>query len=393
MLAKFKALSKQINGQDIGVERVVIESNALSKIPKYIQEKGFEKIAIIADANTFEAAGKRLSERFTQEALSYYCHLLTMDQHQQVVANEETLVELFLAIDDATDVLIAVGSGTIHDIVRFVSDKMAKPFLSVPTAASVDGFTSKGAPLILRGSKQTVQAASPLALFADLRVLAEAPAEMTAAGFGDILGKYTSLVDWKISHLIGKEPYYQKAAEMTNRSLQACVEHVHEIAARDERGIKRLMQALIESGLVMLVLDYSRPASGAEHHLSHYWEMALLRQNKRQLLHGAKVGVATTLIVDLYKKQCKRLERERLQKLPVHGEALYEHWPAIVDFIERLPDKEYLQALLKTMGGPGSTKELGLEPALIQASLQEAHHLRARCTGLFLINENKHYEQ
>lgn len=196
----------------------------------------------------------------------------------------------------------AVGSGTIHDIVRFVSFKMDIPIIAVPTAASVDGFTSKGAPLIFRGFKNTIQTASPLAVFADINIIKKAPQELTAAGFGDIIGKYTPLLDWKISNLIANEPYNELAAHLTKNSLVACVNHVEEIAAHSELGIKILMQSLIESGLVMLALDFSRPASGSEHHLSHYWEMELLKNDQKQLLHGAKVGVAATIIIDLYEK-------------------------------------------------------------------------------------------
>ncbi len=121
-----------------------------------------------------------------------------------VIADEEALIEAMLGIPQNADSIIAVGAGTIHDIARFASYKMAKPFISIPTAPSVDGFNSMGAPVVIKGVKTTYQMHSPIAVFADINVLQKAPKEMIAAGFGDMIGKYTSLADWKFSHLIAK---------------------------------------------------------------------------------------------------------------------------------------------------------------------------------------------
>ncbi|GGH85907.1 glycerol-1-phosphate dehydrogenase [NAD(P)+] [Pullulanibacillus pueri] len=388
-LEAFKTLSNEMNGRPIDVEKVLIEVAALEQVPKYIKEKAFHHVMIVMDDNTEKVAGQRLAQLFLEAGIRMTCHKLSANSHGQVVADEETLIELILALKNETDVLIAVGSGTIHDIVRFVGAKTNKPFISVPTAASVDGFTSKGAPLIIKGVKQTIQTESPIAVFADIEILAKAPTEMTAAGFGDILGKYTSLVDWQISHLIADEPYVPKAAEMTRSALEACVSHVVEIAEKDEKGITLLMTALIESGLVMLVLDHSRPASGAEHHLSHFWEMALLKNHERQRLHGAKVGVATGIIIHLYKEKLQKVRHEHLRSVSSpYAEQLYKHWSKIACLIEELPDPEEIQALLKIIGGPTTPEELGLTESLVQESLREAHHLRKRCTGLFIINES-----
>ncbi len=104
---------------------------------------------------------------------------------------------------------------------------------------------------------------------------------MVAAGFGDMLGKYTSLFDWKFGSLTAGEPYSQTAADITRNALQMCVDHAESIAKRDEDGIRLLISALIESGLAMLLFGQSHPASGAEHHLSHYWEMEYIRLGKK----------------------------------------------------------------------------------------------------------------
>nr|WP_245247140.1 MULTISPECIES: iron-containing alcohol dehydrogenase [unclassified Paenibacillus] len=158
-----------------------------------------------------------------------------------------------LETPNTTDVIIAVGAGTIHDIVRFTGYKMNKPFISVPTAPSVDGFTSIGAPIIIQGEKKTISASAPDAIFADLDILTGAPQSLLAAGFCDMLGKYTSLFDWKFTHWVAGEPHCPAAERITKRALMDCVNHVQEIAQREEGGIRVLTKALIESGLAVLI--------------------------------------------------------------------------------------------------------------------------------------------
>ena len=382
-------LIKEVKPEKITIPEIFIERKALCLIPTYLSWKKFKNIVLVVDENTRKAAGDKLKNRLANDNFHMTIIELKPNKHQQVIADERTLIKVFLEMPNDTDIIVAVGSGTIHDVVRFVSYKMAIPFISVPTAASVDGFTSKGAPLIIRGFKNTFQAASPIAVFADIDVLKEAPDEMTAAGFGDIIGKYTSLLDWKISSLIADEPYNQLAADLTKKSLEACVNNVQEIANRSDYGLTILMQSLIESGLVMLVLDFSRPASGSEHHLSHYWEMDLLKKDAKQLLHGAKVGVAVTIIVDLYKQLIINLDVKRLGHDSSYVNSFIGNWDQIKVAINELPNSNYIRNLLKTVGGATTPKELNIDDKLVAESLNEAFHLRNRCTGLFLINQFK----
>ncbi|WP_163538525.1 sn-glycerol-1-phosphate dehydrogenase [Gracilibacillus sp. YIM 98692] len=265
---------------------------------------------------------------------------------------------------------------------------MDVPFISVPTAASVDGFTSKGAPLILKGTKKTIQTASPMAVFADIAILKDAPKELTAAGFGDIMGKYTSLVDWEISRWIGGEPYNERADRMTRYALDVCVNNLEDIAERTEFGIECLIRALIESGLVMLILDFSRPASGGEHHLSHYWEMDLLQNSAKQHLHGAKVGVTTTIITDLYKKLSDEWDAVNKSHTEYKGK-LKEHWSKIEQEILAIPETNKLKEYLRRVGGPDSPAALGRDSNVVRASLNEAYLIRDRCTGLMLLSKHK----
>ncbi|MEN0665062.1 sn-glycerol-1-phosphate dehydrogenase [Caldifermentibacillus hisashii] len=384
-----KRLASQLKISNFSIPEIRVEKNAILHIRELIKRKQWKNIVVVYDQNTYLAAGEKLIKFLMNDFEEVIGININENEHGQVIANEESLVQVFIKTPNDADVLIAVGSGTIHDIVRFVGHKMNIPFISVPTAASVDGFTSKGAPLILRGVKQTIQTAAPIAVFADIDVIKAAPREMAAAGFGDILGKYTSLLDWEISKLVGNEPFHEGAASLTRKALETCVEYVEEISNADEKGITILMNALIESGLVMQILDYSRPASGAEHHLSHYWEMYLLKTNQKQLLHGAKVGVATTMIVELYKKNWKKLLRSERIKNTVYGNGIEQYGEYIFSVIEKLPSPDELKKLLEKVGGPTTVEELGIPQEIVIESLNEAHHLRDRCTGLLLLNQIK----
>lgn len=379
----FKAidqLAKELHEDRSQLPYIEVRKGALQAITPYIREQGFRHITIIVDDNTWEAAGERIFHELEKHQIGGEVVLIKSNEHDQVLADEDAIVQVLVETSQQSNALIAVGTGTIHDITRFCSHKMNIPFLSVPTAASVDGYTSKGAPLILRGFKQTIQTASPIAVFADIDIIKKAPREMTAAGFGDILAKNTSLLDWKISHWINDEPYNGRAADLTRNSLQLCIDHVEEIAQADDEGIRLLMNALIESGLVMLLLNFSRSASGGEHHLSHYWEMDLLKRNAPQVLHGAKVGVATAIITELYQSYANDLD--------VFG----ANTGQIAEEIHHLYKPDQMTQWLQLVGGATTPYELGIDDDLVQKSLNEAFRLRDRYTGLYLINQAKSKE-
>lgn len=382
-------LAKELKVDKQMLPVIDISAGSVKHLAPFLQEKKLSRAVIIADRNTLQIAGEEVQRLLELEGIETTVIRLVENELDQVNADEATLMQVMVETPENVNVLLAVGAGTIHDITRFCGYKMGIPFVSLPTAASVDGFTSKGAPLILRGVKQTIQTASPIAVFADSTIIKNAPRELTAAGFGDMLGKYTSLLDWKISYLVGEEPYVQTAASLTENALQACVNHVEDIASSDGTGVEILMQALIESGLVMLLINSSRSASGGEHHLSHFWEMDLLRKKHRQILHGAKVGVATIIITKLYKQFANQFNPDNVAKENLYLQRLSDRWPELKTAIEQLPDPDQLRALLEKAGGPSSPEDLGIGHALVEESLNEAYHLRDRCTGLRLINKLK----
>jgi glycerol-1-phosphate dehydrogenase [NAD(P)+] len=346
---------------------VVLEAGAIKRVGPYLKDRTWRKIVVVADKNTYSAAGSDLMDTLSEANLDVHLTVIQPDGQGDVIADETAVVQLLLDLKaHQANSVVALGTGTLHDIARFAAYTTGIPFISVPTAPSVDGFNSKGAPLILRGAKKTIQATGPDAIFADLDILSRAPASMVAAGFGDMIAKYTSLFDWKFGSLVRNEPYSPIVAELTRNALQQCVDGVEEIAARSPAGIRLLTGALIESGFAMLMFGQSHPASGAEHHLSHYWEMEFLRLGRKQILHGAKVGVACAEIAEFY----HRVAGDSLLSVPE------EHHSTILEQLALIPKAETVRGLLRSVDGPATPEELGVDSELLARSMNEAYQIR-----------------
>jgi Glycerol dehydrogenase and related enzymes len=227
--------------------------------------------------------------------------------------------------------LVAVGSGTVHDLTRYVAHKLGLPFVSYPTAPSVDGFVSGIAAMTISGQKLSFPSSPPTALFADPAVFMSAPAALIASGVGDLLGKYISLLDWKISNILTGERWDEEIAALEQSAVDKLIKT--EPGSR-EFGLL-LMDALVTSGLAIQAYGSSRPASGSEHHLSHLWEMHCIN-SPTPALHGEKVGVSTLLLLERYRV----IEHFTLRKNIYTRDYLAPVYGALTDGIikENLPD-------------------------------------------------------
>ena len=207
------------------------------------------------------------------------CHLdagMTAKGLEGLEADERAVEIVENYMEEDIDLVLAVGAGTIHDLSRFVAHQYRIPFVSVPTAASSDGFTSTVADMTWNGVKKVFQASAPLFVFADTDIFAKAPARLTAAGVSDILGKYIALADWKIASILMDEYYCTAVADLETKAIRTVKDNLKEIAAGEKDACEKLMYALILSGLAMQMTGNSRPASGAEHHMVHLWDMEVV---------------------------------------------------------------------------------------------------------------------
>lgn len=324
------------------------------------------KILMIADNNTYKAAGERTKTLLTDAG--FEVKLVCFDRGEGILIPDESVIGIVLEeLDLDVSLMVAVGSGTINDTAKFVSSRTKIPYIIVCTAPSMDGYVADGAPLINQGVKISHPACLAYGVVGDTDIMKEAPMHMIHAGFGDVVGKITALADWDLAVNVIDEYRCETCVELVNRALTKCFSHAEALAHRDETAILYLIEALTLTGVAMGLLNISRPASGAEHMLSHYWEMDFIRRNKYPELHGIKVGVATPVVAAFF--------AEMTDLLPESTKAL-------------APTPEEVEALLKKAGCPTSPLEIGIERDLFHRSLVECYTVRPRYSIFQYAKEN-----
>lgn len=281
----------------VDINHVRIGSQVFPSILEQLQLFHHDTILLVADIHTFSIAGEQVEALLTtifpvQKFIFPECHL---------VPNEQAIERLEAAVTPNITAMVVVGSGTLNDITRYVSFKTKIPYIIVCTAPSMDGYASMVSPLITDGVKVTYTAVYPYAIIADIDVMKHAPLHMLHAGLGDIVGKYTALADWKMAEILQGEYYCQTTVELVQKAIRQCVLCSDQITERSSTAISSIIEGLILSGMCIGMTGSSRPASGAEHLLSHTWDMIGLIHGKETHLHGNQVAIGTELVLEMYR--------------------------------------------------------------------------------------------
>lgn len=397
------------------LQDIRIGEGTLKELPGLVGKYGCRHIFVVGDVHTWQAAGNRVEQILKEAGMEFGRYVF---EAEKLVPDEAALGRLITAVEPDCDLLIGVGSGTINDLCKYVSYKMRMSYIIVATAPSMDGFTSNVAALITERMKTTYEVHTPLAVIGDVDVLKEAPMEMLSAGVGDILGKYVCLTDWKLSHLLQGEYHCSEVEEMVRESIRQVAENIGGITRREPGAVKKLMEALTLSGIAMSYVGNSRPASGSEHHLSHYWEMMYLFEGRSPVLHGTKVGIGTVAALHLYRmlgdveldahsestqaeafsvetweREIRRvygpaaegviqLESQVHKNAPeqviTRVNAMEEKWHQIRCLIAELPSPEDVAKLLREAGAPTVPSEIGVDDGMLRDSIIYAKELRNR---------------
>ena len=394
----------------IDVKEILIEAGAVEKLEEEMSEgylKNYISPLLICDTNTHQATEEIMEDIYDR------CQVLVLDADNLHADNHAVeIVENYM--DEDIDIILAVGTGTIHDISRYIAYQYRIPFISVPTAASMDGFVSTVAAMTWNGLKKSVPAAAPICVYADTNIFAKAPKRLNISGASDLLGKYICLADWKIAHLLTGEYYCDSVAEMEVKALKSVRGVLRDIPEGDEEACEKLMYALILSGLAMQMTGNSRPASCAEQHMSQLWEMEVINR-KLDALHGEKVSVGTMEVLKEYKRIAKAvrsgkcrvkeyedqdrelLERtfgkkglldrvikenspEPLEEISVHR--LESCLLKIAEIIDDIPDEEVMEHLLEKAGCAKTVYDIGLTEDMIPLSLRLSPYTRRRLSLL-----------
>lgn len=297
LLKTFTCSCGKVHSCDI--KDVFIEKNAADKIPEAVAP--YNTITVVADKNTFKAYGKEVCDAL--KGKNFKTHIF---EDNLLVPNEAAIASLTETLLPETDLIIGIGSGVIQDLSKYVSFDKKIPYHIVATAPSMDGYASKGAAMIIGNMKITYNAHVPEVIYADTEVLKNAPLDMIKSGFGDIVGKYSCLNDWKLAHTVNSEYICDYVYNLTFDMLLAIKDDGEKLLSRDEDAIKKLMEALVGVGIAMAYVGNSRPASGSEHHMSHFFEVLGIMKNEPYFMHGTDV---------LYSAYCTEKMREELISL------------------------------------------------------------------------------
>lgn len=263
---------------------------------------------IIADGNTWQVAGPYLQERLgrrssgTDDRAVVDVATYLFPAEPMLYADEHAIATVHRLLEGNDLIAIALGSGTINDIVKRASYECGKPYVVVATAPSVDGYTSYGAAVSVGGFKQTLPCPAPLAVFAERRILCEAPSPMIAAGYGDLIAKIPAGADWIVADALGLQSIDPEIWHMIQPDLKRVVSHPQRLAQRDMTVVGEVFSGLVQTGFAMQRMHDSRPASGAEHLISHIWEMEHLAMDGVPVSHGFKVALGTLVSTAMYER-------------------------------------------------------------------------------------------
>lgn len=393
---------------DCNTKAIEIGAGALNKLP--ILSGEYKDILVVFDRNTFAICGEDVKNLLNDKTLTIK---VLEAQEKVVIPNEEKLEEISGQITDKTELIIGVGSGVINDLCKKVSFDKNLPYFIVATAPSMDGYASVGSALILNGMKVTLNARPPLAIIADTKILKDAPFDMIKAGYGDIVGKFSCLNDWKLSHFINGEYFCKKIYKLTYKCAKKVKRLGLKIKNRDENAIGELMDALVLVGVLMSFAGSSRPASGSEHHLSHYFEITGILNNTDYFAHGIDVVYSATFLArirgkmlmnlpkrldfnqEAYEKEIKRIyttsatEVLKLQeKLGWYyrddSQFVYKNWKKIKKILSEVPSFDKFNKMLNTVGLDYKEFENLYSKQKLDDAILYAKDLKDRYTFLWL---------
>ncbi|MBQ8757051.1 MAG: sn-glycerol-1-phosphate dehydrogenase [Oscillospiraceae bacterium] len=392
----------------------IVGKGAIREIASLMARYGATKPYLIADRNTYQAAGKQVCKVLDAHNIPYSLYVFSQET---IHPNEEAVGSAAMHYDVSCDMVIGIGSGVINDIGKLISKLTKTPYIIVATAPSMDGYASATSSMDVDGLKTSVPSRCANVIVGDLDVLRQAPVQMLVSGLGDMLAKYVSICEWRIAHLITGEYYCPTVAEYIRKALKKCVDHAEGLLNREEEAVRAVFEGLIIGGVAMNYAGLSRPASGVEHYFSHVWDMRALEFGMPASTHGIQCALGTLYALRIYEQVKKytpdvalaeqkvsafdhpsynqflkdflgrsaesmlALEEKEGKYDPVkhHSRIAYiaEHWQELVQIMEQeLPAAAELERLLKAIGAPCSVEEIGLSADILRLTFEATKDIR-----------------
>lgn len=276
------------------IDEIIIGTGVISELSTAPERLGIGKHAmLITDSAVMGLMGDVIVEQLEKGG----CSVTTLVYSLPALPDERGLIRFLQTYTPDVDFFVAAGTGVVNDITRYYSSKLQKPYISIPTAPSMDGYSAKVALLFIDGVKQTLDATYPKAIYADIAFLKNAPKHLLAAGVGDLAAKLTACADWKLSAIVNHEYCCDYTMQKVIRVAEETLRLAPGLVRQEEKAVFSLMDGLLFSGIGMQYVDSSRPAAGAEHHITHFWGML---SGAPQHLHGLEVAVGTLIMLRAY---------------------------------------------------------------------------------------------
>ena len=405
------------------VRDVIIGENVLFQLPNLLNSRNIHRPCIVCDENTYKAAGEKICIILSKAGITP--HLLKIASARPE-PDEFWTGAVFMDFDAAYDGILAVGSGTINDICKILAARTRLPYIIAATAPSMDGYASSTSSMVRSGIKVSLPSSCAEIIVADTAILSQAPMPMLLAGLGDMIAKYISICEWRISHLVTGEYYCETIASLVRASLKQCINAAEQLAARDPNDVGYVVKGLILSGMAMSFAGLSRPASGIEHYFSHIWEMYALEHGQVPGLHGLQVGVATLLSLKVYsyiqsltpdretalhyaenfrpeewtsfvrrifgsasEEIIHREAAEGKYRIGPHKERLnriIDNWDTILAIIhDELPPYDWLYEKLRTIGFPLLPQDINIPDFLVKDAFLATKDIRDKYIGSRLL--------
>lgn len=281
------------------IKEIIIKPGATDEIVRLTEN--YKNILLTADNNTYGVCGEKVKNLLGEKLETLHI----FETEGFLVPDEKAVDELSSFVTGKTDLIIGIGSGVIQDLCKYVSFQSKLPYHIIATAPSMDGYASKGAAMIAGNMKVTYTTHVPEVIIGDTDILKNAPMDMIKSGYGDILGKFSCLNDWELSAVVNDEPVCRYVYDLTYEMLSNVKDSGQKLLERDSEAIGALTEALTGVGIAMAYMGNSRPASGSEHHLSHFFEIVGLVKNEPYFMHGTDVAFSSVYTQKLREKLLK----------------------------------------------------------------------------------------
>lgn len=254
-------------------------------------------VFLLDDENTREVAGEAIRRLFEKRSVKYNGITLPGDTEAT-----ERLAELIRDESLGCGFIVAVGSGTLNDLGKHAAAKRGIPYSTVPTAPSMNGYTSAIAAMKVGGVKCTLPSVPPQTVYADPGVIRSSPARLRQAGFCDLAAKFVADNDWQTESMLFNGSYCELPSAILSGIEESCMAHPEKIRAGDTEAVSELFRGLLVSGVAMTLAGSSAPASGGEHLISHFLDMREPITGRKPELHGLQVGLGVLVSASCYGK-------------------------------------------------------------------------------------------